>query len=258
MSYILDALRKAERERAIAQVPTLMTVHETRIAPSHNRLWLIFGICLVCVAAIVWFAASLFQSADIPASSSNAVARRGQPEAVTGSSPVEATSVPSPERALPSEGRLLSRSQETSANEPRADGPHTDFLERKRIEDQGRTTIPREPQPEPAKATVQRQTGFGAGGTPALPAKNGSPAAPEGTTAENSQSRSMSLREAMAKMKITILVYDEAKSERMVFINDRKYVEGDYVDGRYLLESITPDSVVLSYQGERASLRASK
>ena len=59
-------------------------------------------------------------------------------------------------------------------------------------------------------------------------------------------------------MKITVLLYEEARSERMVFINDRKYVEGDYVDGRYLLESITPDGVVLSYQGERATLRASK
>ena len=159
---------------------------------------------------------------------------------------------------MPAEGRLLSRSQEISANGPRAGGPHTDFPEKKRIGDEGRTTIPREPQPEPAKTTVQQQTSFGASGTPALPEKNGPPAAPEGTTAGNSQPRSMSLREAMAKMKITILLYEEAKSERMVFINDRKYVEGDYVDGRYLLESITADGVVLSYQGERASLRASK
>ena len=68
----------------------------------------------------------------------------------------------------------------------------------------------------------------------------------------------MSLREAMAKMKITILIYDEAKSERMVFINNRKYVEGDYVNGLYLLESITANGVVLSYQGERAMLRAPK
>ena len=163
--------------------------------------------------------------------------------------------------ATPAEARFLSTPQATSSNEPRADVPQADCLERKRMGDEGRTTIPREPDTIQCsgagpKATVQRQTGLGAVGTPALPAKNGSPAATEGT--ENSQSKSMSLREAMAKMKITILLYDEAKSERMVFINGRKYVEGDYVDGRYLLESITVDGVVLSYQGERARLRASK
>ena len=65
----------------------------------------------------------------------------------------------------------------------------------------------------------------------------------------------MSFHEAMATMNMTILMYAEAGSERMVFINDRKYTEGDYVDGRFLLESITPEGAVLSYEGERITLR---
>ena len=42
----------------------------------------------------------------------------------------------------------------------------------------------------------------------------------------------------------------------MVFINDRKYQEGDYVEGRYLLEKITPEGAVLGYQGERVLLKS--
>jgi len=42
MSYILDALKKAERERGIRRVPTLMTVHDGQEV-QRNRLWAIAG-----------------------------------------------------------------------------------------------------------------------------------------------------------------------------------------------------------------------
>jgi hypothetical protein len=41
----------------------------------------------------------------------------------------------------------------------------------------------------------------------------------------------------------------------MVFINGRKYVEGDYVEDKYYLESITLDGAVLTYQNERVLLK---
>lgn len=63
------------------------------------------------------------------------------------------------------------------------------------------------------------------------------------------------LREAMAKMTLDVFVYTAVKADRMVVINGRRYVEGQYVDGLYMLEDITSEGVVLSYQGERALLR---
>ena len=69
-------------------------------------------------------------------------------------------------------------------------------------------------------------------------------------------SNALSLREAIDKMTISVLMYSEAKAERRAYINGRKYVEGDYVDGRYLVESITLEGVALSYEGERALLRS--
>jgi len=68
-------------------------------------------------------------------------------------------------------------------------------------------------------------------------------------------SQEFSLRQAMKDMSISILLYAENPSDRMVFINGRKYVEGDYVDGQYLLERITSDGVVLNYQGEQVTLK---
>ena len=63
--------------------------------------------------------------------------------------------------------------------------------------------------------------------------------------------------QAVDGMSITILRYAQDRADRLVFINGRKYVEGDYIDGRFLIESITRDGAVLSYEGARATLKAS-
>jgi hypothetical protein len=83
----------------------------------------------------------------------------------------------------------------------------------------------------------------------------GDPNATASTSTEAAPPPAVTLREAVAKMTMTILMYSDVRSERMVFINDRKYVEGESVEGYYLIESITQEGAVLSYHGERAILR---
>jgi hypothetical protein len=43
----------------------------------------------------------------------------------------------------------------------------------------------------------------------------------------------------------------------MVFIDNRKYIEGQSIDGRVVVESIVPDGAIVLYQGQRFKLRAS-
>lgn len=80
---------------------------------------------------------------------------------------------------------------------------------------------------------------------------------PAGTQAQSFDitDRESTLQQAMETMNISILMYAETPSDRLVFINGRKYVEGDYVDGSFFLETITPDGVVLSYEGVQAVLK---
>ena len=52
-----------------------------------------------------------------------------------------------------------------------------------------------------------------------------------------------------------MLVYSERAGEGMVFINGRKYTEGQTVEGGLTLEAITPDGAILSYEGQRFLLR---
>lgn len=58
-----------------------------------------------------------------------------------------------------------------------------------------------------------------------------------------------------AGLRLEALIYADAPAERMVFINGRRYREGDSIDGRLRIEEIREDGVELSDQGRRFSLR---
>jgi hypothetical protein len=54
---------------------------------------------------------------------------------------------------------------------------------------------------------------------------------------------------------LDVLVYSAVPAERLVFINGRKYVEGQAVDGETVLEQITPDGAVLRRADRQLVLR---
>jgi len=61
-----------------------------------------------------------------------------------------------------------------------------------------------------------------------------------------------------AGLKLEALIYADAPAERMVFINGRRYREGDSIDGRLRIEEIREEGVELSDQGRRFTLRVSR
>jgi len=195
MSYILDALKKAERDRGLARVPTVMTVHELREA-RRSRLWVVAAGMVVCAAAvIVSFLLYPKPRVQTPAPARASVEPAGKPS-------------PAPE----------------IAPEP----------------------------PMPVKSVSKARTPkVRAAASEAVEPKTVTPAAPVAAPAAKTQP----LKEAAEKMSISILVYEENKADRLVFINGTKYVEGDYVDGTYLLKSITPDGVILAHEKEELLLR---
>ena len=58
-----------------------------------------------------------------------------------------------------------------------------------------------------------------------------------------------------AGLKLEALIYADAPAERMVFINGRRYREGESIDGRLRIEEIREEGVELSDQGQRFTLR---
>jgi general secretion pathway protein B len=58
-----------------------------------------------------------------------------------------------------------------------------------------------------------------------------------------------------SKLKLEVLSYSDVAAQRLVFINGRRYREGDTVEGGARIEEIREDGVVLSDQGQRFTLR---
>ena len=59
----------------------------------------------------------------------------------------------------------------------------------------------------------------------------------------------------MSKLKLQMVVYSEVPAERLVYINNQKYIEGSALDAGLRVESITADGAVLTYQGRRFVIR---
>lgn len=59
---------------------------------------------------------------------------------------------------------------------------------------------------------------------------------------------------ALPPLRVSIHVYAPDPSQRILFINNRQYHQGDRIDGDIRVEEIVPDGVILSYLGQRFKL----
>ena len=84
---------------------------------------------------------------------------------------------------------------------------------------------------------------------PAAPAPSPPPAAAAGQVARPVPA------EPAAQLTLDVLVYSDVPAERLVFINGRKYVEGQAVSEDAVLEQITPDGAILRHRGKQVALR---
>jgi general secretion pathway protein B len=66
---------------------------------------------------------------------------------------------------------------------------------------------------------------------------------------------SADLKARAAKLTVQVLSWAPERKDRFVFLNGRKYGEGQMVEDTFLVEQITEDSVVLSARGERVTLK---
>lgn len=227
MSYILDALTKAAKQRE-RQVPVVQRLLSPPAPPSpwvrlpgRPGAALAVGGVLLAVLVIWWL---------------RPVPGAGPPD--QGSVMPVATPTPTPravtvEPARPS-GRLTPM--------PRAD------VQVETPSPRGGEAIPDAPVPT-ARPATSPAPGVRASATPpqaAAPVEPPAAAARPAPPAERSG------------LKLEALIYSDLPAQRMVFINGRRYAEGDVVDGRLRVEEIQEEGVELSEQGRRFTLRATR
>ena len=224
MSYILDALTKAaqQRERQISVVQRLLSPPAPRApwvrVPGRSRAALAVSAGLLAVLLIWWLR---------PVSS---VAPPDPSSAISASTPT-----PAPRITVE-----LSRHVDRPEPTPRADVPADSPVPKGRDAIVDAPAVTARPAPSPGTRSSMPLPQPAASAAP--PAAAVAPAAPSDR----------------AGLKLEALIYSELPAQRMVFINGRRYVEGDMVDGRLRVEEIQEEGVALSDQGRRFTLRATR
>ena len=225
MSYILEALKRADADRKAEAAATLAGRRPAAIAARRPLWpWLVGG--GLVLNALVGGAVFLVTRGSGPAVSAPSAVGVEQTAAVAETPrAVEAPGAEAPRvSTAPSQRTAPVRSAETlqpaAPTRPSAPTPATVPAPPANREPVAR------PQPE-AKAVA----------TPPPP------------TVSN-------LQAVASKLKIEVLVWGDNPNERMVFLNGRKYVEGQALTGGAVIEQIAPDGIVLVHEGQRVRVRA--
>ncbi len=245
MSYILDALKKAERRRQAGAVPGLATVHAS--APTGRRRVgrLVLAAALLANAGLAVMLLRQAPSESPPAPSAlepdgaapaGAGERAGEPP--TPHAPPSAVE-PARDRVASSDAGSAAPAVGDRAAPPAPMAPDRTVLSP--TPPAPEKPVPREVEPAPlADARTSRRP------PDTAPASVASPARPEIPA---------SFRQAVSGMRLEVLVYSDDPAGRQVFINGRKYVKGDRIDDTILVEDIVGEGVVLSWEGHRHFLR---
>jgi general secretion pathway protein B len=216
MSFILDALKKSEIERQRQSMPGLMDA-PTSSRRSRLPLWAILLGCLLAINTVVLIVVLLRNGgpsvASTPARHATAPADLKAPTVDEHFSPLSQAPVYAPEIPVPP--------AETSASNESAPA---------------------------ARATVQRAAPHAVRRSdPVLIADDSD----NDEVLPSINEINLAGAQALPEMHLDVHVYATKPADRFVYINMRKYHEGNTLQEGPVLERIRRDGVVLNYQGLR-------
>jgi len=217
VSFILDALRKSEHERQRSAVPGLSQVPLAAPEPQTPR-WAV-GLIVVLAAALLALGAAWWRQSARAPSEVAAVPTVERRVEIPPPSPTRAPSQAAPSRPLSEEAASRQDPALTTAAAPSSVGIAA-------------------PAPEPL---LPRQVALG----------NDTP-----TSSINLPSATSLAAQGvpLPPLRLELHAYSAQPRDRFVFINGRKYTEGERLPEGPVLESIEPTGAVLSHAGRRFML----
>jgi general secretion pathway protein B len=226
MSFILDALRRAQNAHEHTAVDsTPIFADRVPDSPANYRqraAWFLGAVMtLGVVAALAWWFGRVSVSGEPPAPVTQSVQR----EAVA--TPAQRNMSRQPVRALDREVvRAAPAAAATTIN--------------------SRSASPAAPT-RPGSVTIMPAPSSSARPTPSDDAPASSLPQYENLLVEGAIN--------LPNLKMDMHVYNRTPAKRFVFINFKKYREGDTLDRQTAIEEITPTGAVLNYDGQRFLLR---
>jgi general secretion pathway protein B len=229
MSFILDALRKSEIERQRQSGPSMA---EFPVAREDRRLPVAFiaiGVLLAVNVGVLLFFLLRDQAAPAAAATQVAVAA---PSSMTSAPPPGATASPPPAPAAApapvTPGAVSPLEAETEAGD--------DYSETTPPIYGTPSTLP----PEAPDPTLLPE--------PAAPAH---PGVIYGQAPSAEDAAAVAAATGLPELTVDLHIYSEDPAKRSVFINGRRYVQGDHIAEGPVVEQITREGAMLSYRGRR-------
>jgi general secretion pathway protein B len=213
VSFILDALRKSEHERQRQAGPSIAEVPVARPASRLPAVLIAVGALLAVNLVVVLY---VLLADDAPEA-------RDEPVAAA-PGPAVATPAPAAGR-LPAAPTAATRALRPLAGEA---GPET--------------AVSTAPPPAPDPSLVPEPPAAFPPPAPQPAAESGAPridTLPPQATA------------GLPELNLDLHIYANEPAQRAAFINGRRYREGDKLPEGVLVDSITPEGVVLRYGGQR-------
>jgi len=241
MSFILDALRKSEHDRQRQTGPALVETPVAAPKPRSN-VWATAAIALLVVNLVAIGLLLLYKSRDEPVvakaddaprpaqvDTAPATAPPAAQAAVTQTLPQPAVQPP-PMLRPAAEAPAAAGSRNPLEGEVSSVGPPMDY------EAAARAAEP--PPGPPAVAPTQRGS---------VVYENGA----QSNTSNLPMADEFAARAGMPEMRLELHVYSTNPQERFVFINGRKYKQGDSTQEGATVDEVTPDGVILNARGNR-------
>ncbi|WP_417069275.1 general secretion pathway protein GspB [Niveibacterium terrae] len=230
MSYILDALRRAESERANEKVPGLYDQAAAPLLPAERSraqtpwLWLLAGATVVLAAAVAWLALRPSHSAPAtPIAQLPAPAQATAPAPVPGPAPA---TPPAPGHA-PTEQPLYRPAGAPAVISTAPTASPAQLAAR-----------PASPAPAPSAAPA----------VAVAPARAGEERVP--ALAELPDE----VRRALPALHFDGAVYSDKPANRILMVNGQLLHEGEAITPELSIERINPKGAVLSFRGHRFEL----
>ena len=221
MSYILDALRKAEQERHLGQPPTLTAAPPLAEPTRSRRFW--YGVTVLALglnALLLAFFLGRSQPAPQPAS------------------------VAAPAVAVPSSATPVPRS--LSSTSAASEGEGASVVPRQEPVGQTVESEPARPTVAPASREKHQK--------PAWPIVPGSVTIAPVPELAPPEPLSAADRRGMPALNLDIHIYSADPDKRFVVINGRHYREGERLSEGPVLESVVRDGAILRQDGRRFRL----
>jgi len=225
MSYILDALKKSEKERGLSKVPDIMTVHDMQASSTKKRpLWVLLVLVILLLNAAVLFWLSPWKS------------KKPQPAADSAA-----------------EKQIIARSQNTSSKK-------TDLQQSKKVTDAKdvRKNIKEKPKAMPetritreAPSIIPLKKEEASNMTSEAKPDDDHLPSPLPNKIYHMSELPQSLQQKLPAFAISTFLYSQDPGSRSVRINGQMMREGQYLSAGLKLEEIMQNGMIFSYQNYR-------